>query len=50
MMPVRYSQFLADNIAGARLEIIPDASHMVILEQPEAVAGAMSSFLSTIFY
>lgn len=50
MMPVRYSQFLADNIAGAQLEIIPDASHMVILEQPEAVAGAMSPFLSTIFY
>lgn len=45
MMPVRYSQYLADHIPDAHLEIIPAASHMVILEQPSAVAGAISTFL-----
>lgn len=46
MAPLRYSQFLAEHIPNAHLEIIPNAGHMVILEQPQAVANALLTFLS----
>ncbi len=46
MTPLRFSQYLADLIPNTRLEIIPNAGHMVILEQPQAVADALLSFLS----
>ena len=46
MTPVRYAQHLADQISGAVLKLIPDAGHMVMLEQPQAVAAAMIDFLS----
>jgi pimeloyl-ACP methyl ester carboxylesterase len=48
MTPVRYSQYLADQIPTARLEIIPNAGHMVMLEQPQAVAMGLRDFLTTI--
>jgi len=50
MTPLRYSQFLADNISGARLITIPHAGHMVMLEQPEQVANALDSFLSPLMF
>jgi pimeloyl-ACP methyl ester carboxylesterase len=50
MTPLRYAQFLVSAIPGARLEIIPDAGHMVMLEQPQAVASALSAFLASIPY
>ena len=42
----KFSQFLAAEIAGARLVRIPRAGHYVPLEQPDAVNHAMRAFLS----
>jgi pimeloyl-ACP methyl ester carboxylesterase len=50
MTPMRYSQFLADAIPTAKLAVIPNAGHMVMLEQPQATAEALSSFLDEIPY
>jgi pimeloyl-ACP methyl ester carboxylesterase len=50
LTPVRYSQYLADQIPGAEIKIIPSAGHMVMLEQPQTVAAELSAFLSTISY
>ena len=50
MTPLRYSQFLANNIPDAVLKSIPDAGHMVMLEQPQAVTKALMDFLSGISY
>ena len=45
MTPVRFSHFLIDVLPDARLEIIPDAGHMVMLEQPANVAALIKKFL-----
>jgi pimeloyl-ACP methyl ester carboxylesterase len=37
MTPPKYSQFLAEKIGGAVLEIVPNAGHMVHAQSPEAV-------------
>jgi pimeloyl-ACP methyl ester carboxylesterase len=50
LTPLRYSQFLAGAIPGARLEVIAGAGHMVMLEQPEAVANALINFLPGVPY
>jgi pimeloyl-ACP methyl ester carboxylesterase len=50
MTPLRYSQFIANNIPDAILKSIPDAGHMVMLEKPLAVAKALTDFLSGIYY
>jgi len=50
MTPVRYSQYLADSIPGAVLKTIPDAGHMVMLEQPQSVAKALLDFLAGLAY
>lgn len=46
MTPVRFSQYLADKIPNSRLEIIPSAGHMVMLEKPEIVAKLIKDFLT----
>lgn len=50
MTPPRRSQYLADNITDAQIGIIPNAGHMVILEQPSAVASYINEFLPAIIY
>jgi pimeloyl-ACP methyl ester carboxylesterase len=45
MTPLQLSEALRAGIAGARLEIIETAGHMVMLEQPQAMALALGSFL-----
>jgi pimeloyl-ACP methyl ester carboxylesterase len=50
MTPLRYAQYLADAIPGARLQLVPDAGHMLMLEQPQAVAEALGTWLKTIPY
>jgi pimeloyl-ACP methyl ester carboxylesterase len=50
MTPVRHAQFLASGIQNARIIIIPQAGHMVMLEQPLAVATAISGFVGSIPY
>jgi pimeloyl-ACP methyl ester carboxylesterase len=46
--PVRMAQFLQDSMPQARLHIIPDAGHMVTLEQPQTVAAAIGDFVETL--
>ncbi len=43
--PVKFSQHLAENIAGAELVLLPGTAHMAMLEQPQAVNEAMLNFL-----
>jgi pimeloyl-ACP methyl ester carboxylesterase len=50
MTPLRYAQFMADTIPGARLQVIPDAGHMLILERPAEVAAALDQFLHKLIY
>jgi pimeloyl-ACP methyl ester carboxylesterase len=48
MTPVWFSQYLAGEIEGSRLEVIPGAGHMVMLEKAEIVAGLVFDFLDQI--
>lgn len=50
MTPPKLSEHLHANIPGATLEIVPRAGHMVMLEQPEHVAGLLERFLDSIPY
>jgi pimeloyl-ACP methyl ester carboxylesterase len=50
MTPQRQAQFLAANIPGAHLVVIPGAGHMVMLEQPQATANALQGFLDGVRY
>jgi pimeloyl-ACP methyl ester carboxylesterase len=50
MTPPRWSQFLASQLANAELVMVPEAGHMVMLEQPNVVASALSDFLAKIPY
>lgn len=46
--PVAYSHFLADRLPAARLQIIPDSGHMVMLEHPARVAQGLLQFLTAL--
>jgi pimeloyl-ACP methyl ester carboxylesterase len=48
MAPRRFSEYLASEIPKARLEIVPEAGHMVMLEKPEIVASLIKEFLDEI--
>ena len=48
--PVRYSQLLAHIIPGAVLQVIPQAGHMLMLEQPDLVAKGLVDFLEKVPY
>lgn len=50
MTPLRYAQYLAGAIPNARLSIVPDAGHMVMLEKPDLVADSLHSFLQDITF
>ena len=45
MTPLRYSQYLADHIPQAQLSVVPEAGHMVMLEQPALVQAQLEAFL-----
>jgi len=45
MTPVKYSQYLANKITGARLAIFEGGSHLVFLEKPGEVNRAIEDFL-----
>jgi pimeloyl-ACP methyl ester carboxylesterase len=49
MTPMKYSRFLAEAIGGAELRLVDGAGHMVMLEQPAAVAAAITEFLDNHF-
>jgi len=50
MTPFKNSEFLRDHIASSRLEIVPEAGHMVMLEKPDSVAELLDDFLNPISY
>lgn len=45
MTPLRSARTLVDGIPKAKLHIIPQAGHMVMLEKPQEVAQILSEFL-----
>jgi pimeloyl-ACP methyl ester carboxylesterase len=45
LTPVKWSQYLATNIPNAKLKIIAQAGHLVMLEQPAKFNQAIISFL-----
>jgi pimeloyl-ACP methyl ester carboxylesterase len=46
MTPLREGRALRGLIAGARLEILEGAGHMMMLEQPDATLDPLAAFLS----
>lgn len=48
LTPARYSQYLADHIPNAEINIILNAGHMVQLEKPEQVADALVDFVARV--
>ena len=44
--PPAAAQMIGERIRGARVEIIPGASHMVTLEAPEVVTGLLETFFT----
>ena len=49
MVPEKYCRTLAYGIPGAHLEFVPDAGHMLMLEQPQAATRALQRFLDREF-
>jgi pimeloyl-ACP methyl ester carboxylesterase len=45
LTPIKYSRYLAERIAGARLEVIEGAGHMVMLERPKQFNKKVEAFL-----
>jgi pimeloyl-ACP methyl ester carboxylesterase len=50
MVPLKYSKILRDNIPGSHMEVMPNAGHMLMLEDPDQTADKMSSFIDSIPY
>jgi pimeloyl-ACP methyl ester carboxylesterase len=50
MVPVRYSQMMHQRLKKSVLHVVEGAGHMVMLEQPQAVANVLQLFLNSISY
>jgi pimeloyl-ACP methyl ester carboxylesterase len=48
MTPPKYSTFLHERLAGSTLEIVENAGHVVMAEQPAQVNAAIARFLTQI--
>lgn len=48
MTPLKFSQFMAEHIPNAQLVALPEAGHMMTLEQPTAVAAVVQDFLTNL--
>ena len=46
LTPPKYSQFMSEKIPNAKLFLIPQSGHMVMLEQPEVVGGLITQFMN----
>jgi len=46
LTPVKYSQYMKERIRNARIVVIPDAGHSVMLEKPEELNNVLRSFLA----
>jgi pimeloyl-ACP methyl ester carboxylesterase len=47
LIPLRYAQFLAASLPASRLQVVPQAGHMVMLENPQAVVNSIQEFLAS---
>ena len=45
LAPVKFSQYLHDQIRGSELVLVREAAHMVMIEQPRATNAAIRTFL-----
>jgi len=48
LTPPELAEEIAGHIAGARLEVIPDAGHLATIENPAGVTAAIRSFLEAV--
>jgi len=48
LTPIKYSRYLADRIAGSRLEIVEGAGHKVMLERPQAFNKRLEAFFRSV--
>jgi pimeloyl-ACP methyl ester carboxylesterase len=48
LTPVAFAHFLAGRLPAARLQIVPNAGHMVIVERPVQVAQGLQQFLAAL--
>lgn len=49
MTPLKFARYLAEHLPRSRLQIIPGAGHMVMLEQPAAFDAILSDWLGSTF-
>jgi pimeloyl-ACP methyl ester carboxylesterase len=45
LTPVKYSQFLHSRIKGSKMEVLPDAGHMVMMESSQAFNEKIREFI-----
>jgi pimeloyl-ACP methyl ester carboxylesterase len=45
LTPPKYGAYLRDHIPGAQMAVIPEAGHMMALENPEALVAHLRAFL-----
>ena len=45
LTPVKYAQYLHSRLPSSTLQVIPDAGHYVMREQPEAVNAAIAAWM-----
>jgi pimeloyl-ACP methyl ester carboxylesterase len=50
LTPVKYSQFLQNRIKGSKLEVLPHAGHMVMMESAKAFNERIEEFISTLTF
>jgi len=48
LTPVKYSRYLHEGITTSSLTLIPNAGHMVMMEQPDPLNRGIESFLATL--
>jgi pimeloyl-ACP methyl ester carboxylesterase len=48
MTPVKYANYLGARIANSKVVIVPQASHLVLAEKPQAVNKAIAEFINGI--
>jgi len=46
MTPIKFSEIIHQSIAGSHLHLVEEAGHMVMIEQPEVVAGLFQKFMT----
>jgi 3-oxoadipate enol-lactonase len=44
--PPPHGELIASAVSGARLEVVPHASHLAALEQPEAISALVTAHLA----